>query len=428
MLIFSTIQTALHAMRANKVRTGLAVLGVVIGIASVIIVFSAGEGIEGLVLGQIESFGGSDMIETEIKIPSTKKGAKSEIQSGVSLVQGAQVTTLTLHDMEDINRLPEVKRSYAGIMGQEQVSYGNELRKAFLFGVSSSFIDIDKSEIDYGRFFTGSEDKSLAQVAILGSKMKEKLFGESDPIGRFIKIRKKKFKVIGVLKERGAVMAFDFDDFVYVPIRTLQKRIMGIDHVTFMMHQVTDRDLVEETADQIRYILRENHSLPHPQEATGWQGAPKDDFRVVSMIESMEIMGTVTGAITLLLLAIVVISLVVGGVGILNIMYVMVSERTAEIGLRKAVGARYQDIMLQFLFEAVLITIIGGIIGIIFGVVISFLIYWGANSYGLDWPFVVPIRAFITALGFSAFFGILFGVYPARKAAQLEPVEALRNE
>lgn len=428
MRITSTIQISLRAMRANKVRTSLTILGMVIGIASVIIVFSAGEGINSLITGQIESFGGSDMVETEIKVPSGKKGTGEEIQAGINIVMGVPVTTLSLDDMENIDKLPNIEKSYAGIMGQEQISYGNELRKALLFGVTANFIDIDQSEIDHGRFFTDAEDKSLASVAIMGYKIKDKLFGDSDPIGRSIKIRKKKFRVIGVLKERGAVMTLNFDDFVYTPVRTLQKKIMGIDHVIFMMHQIKDVGLIDNTQEEIRYILRENHNLPHPEGATTWMGMPKDDFRVTSMAESMEIMSVVTGAITLLLLAIVAISLIVGGVGILNIMYVVVSERTAEIGLRKAVGASYKDIMLQFLIEAVLITIAGGVVGIIFGSIISFLISLGANYYGLDWRFAIPAKAFIIALGFSAFFGIVFGVYPARKAARMEPVEALRKE
>jgi len=414
-------------MSANKVRTGLTVLGMVIGIASVIIVFSAGEGINSLVLGQIESFGSSDMIETEIKVPSTSKQT-GEAEAGMNMAMGVQVTTLTLDDMEDINEIPNIIDGYAGIMGQEAVSYGNELKKAFLLGVSSSFVDLDSSEIDYGRFFTDSEDKSLSSVAVLGQKMKEKLFGDSDPIGQSIKIRKKKFTVIGVLKERGAVMTLDFDDFVYVPIRTYQKKIMGIEHVMYMMHKVEDKSMIEDTQEQMRYILRENHDLPHPETATNWQGEAKDDFRVVSMVESMKIMETVTGAITLLLLAIVAISLIVGGVGILNIMYVVVTERTGEIGLRKAVGANYKNIMFQFLFEAILITVLGGIIGVFLGVAISFLISFGANYYGLDWEFSIPVKAFVTAIGFSAIFGILFGVYPARKAARLDPIEALRRE
>lgn len=428
MNIASTTQIALQAMRANKVRTGLTVLGMVIGIASVIVVYSAGEGINSLILGQIESFGGSDMVETEIKVPSTKKGTGSEMQAGTNMAMGVQVTTLSLDDMDDINKLPLVKDSYAGIMGQEQVGYGNELRKAYLLGTTASYIDIDKTEIDYGRFFTDAEDKSLEQVAVLGYKMKDKLFGDSDPIGKSIKIYKKKFRVIGVIKERGAIMTLDFDDFVYVPVRTLQKKVMGIDHVLYMMHQITDTAKIDEVSEEIRYILRENHDLPHPTGQTGWMGEGKDDFRVVSMTESMEIMGTVTGAITLLLLAIVAISLVVGGVGILNIMYVVVTERTGEIGLRKAVGAKYRDIMIQFLLESVLITVIGGIVGVVLGGLISFLISFGASSYGLDWRFSIPLKSIAVALGFSAFFGIVFGVYPARKAARMEPVEALRRE
>ncbi|MEA2065446.1 MAG: ABC transporter permease [Patescibacteria group bacterium] len=428
MSIIPTIKTAVAAIITNKVRTALSVLGIVIGITSVIVVFSAGEGISGLVTGQIESFGGSDIIETEIKVPSSKKGGSSETQSGLNLTMGVQITTLTLDDMDDINRLPNIKRSYAGIMGQEQISYGNELRKAILFGSTSDFINIDQSEIDYGRFFTNTEDKSLSRVVVLGYKIKEKLFGDSDPIGRYIKIRKKKFRVIGTLKERGAIMTLDFDDFVYVPTRTLQKKIMGIDHVLFMMHQVKDKDLISSTQEQMRYLLRENHNLPSQKKLTDFMGAPKDDFRVVSMTESMEIMDTVTNVITLLLLAIVAISLIVGGVGIMNIMYVIVSERTPEIGLRKAVGAKYSDIMIQFLFESILITAIGGIIGIILGIIISFLISVGANSFGLDWEFKVPLKAFIVALGFSAIFGISFGVYPAKKAAKLDPITALRKE
>ncbi|MFH1979233.1 MAG: ABC transporter permease [Patescibacteria group bacterium] len=426
--IFSAFKIAFRALSAQKIRTGLAVLGVMVGMTSVIIVFSAGEGIRGLVVGQIESFG-TDVIQTEVKIPSSKKGMASEAQSGASLATGVQVTTLTLEDMEEVNKIENIKNGYGVVMTQEPVVSLNEMKRTLVFGVSHTYIDIDRLEIDYGRFFAEAEDKSLAQVAILGSKMKTKLFGESDVLGRSIRIRNVRFKVVGVAKEQGAVMGMDFDDFIYIPVRTMQKRVAGINHLNYMLHQVRDLSVVNDTAEQIRILLRERHEIAPPTESRqGWADTGKDDFRVMTMAEMMDLMGTITGALTWFLLAIVAISLLVGGVGIMNVMYVIVNERTHEIGLRKAVGANYSNIMWQFLGESILITTLGGVAGIIIGILISYLMAIGASSYGLDWKFTVPLKAFITAIGFSVVFGIMFGVYPARKAARMDPVVALRHE
>lgn len=424
MTIISTLQMSLRTMRDNKVRTILTVLGIVIGISAVIIVFSASEGIKGLILGQIESFG-TNIVESEIKVPTTKKGVAAETQSATAIVQGVQITTMTLDDMKDINKLPNIEKSYAAITGQEQISYGNEMKKAFLYGVSASFIDIDKIGVEEGRFYTEAEEKSLMQVAVLGPKIAKELFGDSDPVGKSIKVRKSKYKVIGILEERGAVFGFDFDENIYIPVMTMQKKLLGVNHVLAIFHKIIDMDIVDETVEEIEYILRENHDIAQPLDPS--EKGP-DDFRVTNMAEALEILGTVTNAITILLLAIVAISLVVGGVGIMNIMYVIVNERTKEIGLRKAVGAKYSEILKQFLIESVLITIIGGVVGITIGVVISFLISFGAKQAGLDWKFSVPIISFVVALGFSGIFGIVFGVYPARKAAKMDPIEALRNE
>lgn len=405
-------------MRANKIRTGLTVLGMIIGIASVVIVYSAGEGIRALILKQIESFG-TDFIETEVKVPTGKKGAEGEQQSATSMAMGMQVTTLKEEDMKSINKIDNVKESYAAIMSQQEVSYGSEHRQGYLYGVSSGFINIDRTKISEGDFFNDNEDNSLAQIAVLGSKMKEKLFGDKDAIGKFVKIKNLKFRVIGVMEERGAVFGVDFDDYIYVPIKTLQKKLMGIDYYLYIVSQLKDTSRGEETADQIRQIVRSNHDITNPD---------KDDFRVMTMEEALKMVKTVTDAITLLLLTIVAISLIVGGVGIMNIMYVAITERTQEIGLRKAVGAKYADIMFQFLGESVLITLVGGILGILLGVGVSYLIALGAEFYGLSWTFTVPLEAFVVALGFSIFFGILFGLYPAKKAARLNPIDALRNE
>lgn len=423
MNIFSLIKMSLNSMLSSKMRTALTVLGIVIGIASVIIVYSAGEGINNLVVGQIETFG-TDIIEVEIKVPTNKKAGNVSSAGAADLVQGVQITSLVLDDMEDVNKLPNIKNSYAGLMGQEQASYGNEQKKAIIYAVSASFIDIDKGEVAEGRFFTAEEEKSLAQLAVIGPKMKEKLFGDNEALNKLIKIRKNKYRVIGIMKERGAMMGVDFDDFIYLPAETVQKRLMGINHVSYFISQVENMDYAEETAAEIRALLRENHNI----KVESADDFNKDDFRVVTMKEMMSMMDTVTGALTLLLLAIVAISLIVGGVGILNIMYVVVNERTAEIGLRKAVGAKYGDIMKQFLIEAVLITILGGIAGIIIGVLMSYLISFGANASGLSWKFSIPVRAYVVAIVFSLVFGIFFGVYPARKAARMDPIEALRKE
>lgn len=404
---------------ANKARSVLTVLGMVIGIASVIIVYSAGEGIYSLVMGQVEGFG-TDIIQTEIRVPTvSSKGDKGQMESSNSVAMGVQVTSLTIQDMEDVAQSKNVKNYYASMFAQELVSYQSEIKKTFIYATSAGYIDIDASKIAEGRFYTEEEDKSLANVVVIGEKLRDRLFGETDPLGKLITIRKQKYQVIGVMAERGAVMFMDFDDFVYMPIRTLQKKVLGVDYVSMMVHQLHDISLAEDTAEEARYILRANHGITDPN---------RDDFRTVTMLEAMESLETIMGAITLLLLGIVIISLIVGGVGIMNIMYVIVSERTAEIGLRKAVGASYQQIMNQFLLESTLITMVGGVIGMAVGIVLSYLLALGARAFGLDWEFIVPLKAFVVSLIFSFIFGVLFGLYPARNAAKLDPIEALRNE
>ncbi len=406
-------------MKANKARTSLTLLGLVIGIMTVIIVFAAGEGIRGLVLGQVESFG-TDTVITEIKVPSTKTGAAGDNESGSAQASGVQVTTLTVDDMEAIEKLPNIERGYAAVLSQEQASYGNELRRSSVLGASANYIEIDSgSKIATGRFFSEADDKSLATVAVIGQGMKEKLFGDSDAIGKTIKLRNERFTVIGVMAPRGAVMFMSFDDYIYVPIRTLQKKLMGTDYISYMVHTITDVQASEAIAEDIRYTMRARHEITDPI---------KDDFRVTTMVESVETLETITNALTFLLLAIVAISLVVGGVGIMNIMYVAVTERTMEIGLRKAVGASYKDILQQFLVEAVIITLMGGVVGSILGTLIAFLISLVASGLGFDWHFAVPLQAYIIAITFSLVCGIVFGVTPARSAAKLDPIEALRTE
>jgi putative ABC transport system permease protein len=415
----ATTKLALTSMLANKTRTLLTALGLVIGIAAVIIVFSTGDSINSLILGQVQSFG-TDIIQTEPRLPSSLKGSAKDSQSSQAMAQGVQITSLKLSDMEAIDRLPNVKGSYADLTGQALVSYEDASNKAILFGASPYFIEVGTFKLSSGRFYTDEEDRGLTQVVVLGSKIKTKLFGDQEAVGKLIRVKKSKYKVVGVMAERGATGFVSFDDFIYMPVRTMQKRLLGIDHVVGIVSQLRDVSKAEVTAEDIRALLRDRHKITDPN---------KEDFRVSTMAELMKTLGTVTDALTLLLLAIVAISLVVGGVGITNIMYVVVTERTAEIGLRKAVGAKVNDILLQFLIESVLLTVFGGIIGSLVGVGISFAISAVAKSLlHLDWAFTLPLKGFVVAAIFSIVCGVVFGLFPARRAAKLDPIEALRTE
>jgi ABC-type antimicrobial peptide transport system permease subunit len=400
---------AWRSLRLNILRTSLTVLGIVVGVTSIVVVFSAGDGVSRLILGEVESYG-TNILQTEVKVPS----------EDVSFATG-EITSLKLSDMEAIDRLDNVRYSYAASLGQERIKYGSESKKIFLFGVSATYQYIDNSTtLAEGSFFSDSDDKSQAQVVVLGSKIKETLFGDQSAVGEFVSLGSKKFRVVGVLEEKGSSFGFiDFNDMAFIPINTLHKKILGIDYAMYFVHQIRDVELADETAEEVRYILRDRHEITDPK---------KDDFRVSTMEEMIDTLNMVTGAITFLLLAIVLISLLVGGVGIMNIMYVTVSERTPEIGLRKALGADSRDITWQFLIEAVLITFWGWILGAILGLLLAYVIALIANSFGLNWQFSFPLQGMIVSLIFSIGCGFLFGLRPARQASRLDPITALRKE
>ncbi|MFH1564829.1 MAG: ABC transporter permease [bacterium] len=415
MFKLNSFNSATKSLKSHKARTFLSVLGVVIGISAVIVVMSAGEGLKSFILGQIEIFG-SDTIEVEVKVPNTKH-TSSENAGG--MVSGISVTTFKNQDIEELRKIKNIQAIYGGQIGQDLVSYQNTVKKILLFSAEADYSKVDTGDVEIGRFYTEQEDKSLKQIAVLGSKVREKLFGYEDPIGKDIKIGKLKFEVIGVMESKGSVGFFNMDDQLFIPLRTYQKKLSGVDYVSFAFAKVKDVDTIEDTAEEMRVVMRDLHNT---------NDLDSDDFAVTSMAEGMEMMDTIIYGIVILLTALVSISLVVGGIGIMNIMYVSVIERTFEIGLRKAVGAKSKDIKRQFLWEAIIITLIGGVLGVAIGILISYSISYLATAKGFKQSFTIPIRSIVIAFGFSTAVGLFFGYYPAKRASELDPIQALLHE
>ena len=352
---FLSIKLAFRNLRNNKGRTILTLVGVVIGIMSVIVVNSSGEGVKKYIMGQFDSYG-NDIIQVETKVPSTS-ATSSENAAGQAM--GIQITTLKTSNGEEIKKLPNVSGYAAGTMGQEIISYKSENKRAMLFGNGADYPLIDTGvKVSEGTFYTESEDNSLAQVVVIGQDIRDALFKSENPIGKDVKIKGMNFRVIGVLEKRGTVAFFNYDELIYLPVQTLEKKILGIDYVRYITVKVADVSKIDVTAADITDLLKRLHKTPKPEQ---------EDFSVMTMQEAKKIIDDVFNVITILLLALTSISLVVGGVGIMNIMYVAVVERTFEIGLRKAIGAKSKDILRQFLFEAIILTSLGGAIGITIG-------------------------------------------------------------
>ncbi|MBI5621516.1 ABC transporter permease [Candidatus Falkowbacteria bacterium] len=417
MILANALPIATGALHRNKGRTVLTILGVVIGIAAVVVVMSAGNALEAFVLGQLEAFG-SDYIEIEPKVPNVSKTSTANAHG---LTQGVAMTSLKNDDLEAVQQMRNIKMVYGAVTGQAIVRYANDKKTAMLWGTTEDYPRIDTGEVAEGRFFTDEESRSLARVAVLGYDVKQRFFGEADALGQNIKVGKYNFKVIGVYSQKGSAFFFNMDDIIYLPLETTQKLIMGIDHVSFMVAKLQDPSREQESADEATRLLRDRHNLES-------DNPDKDDFAVNTPSEAKDILGTVIGGIQLLLIAIAAISLLVGGVGIMNIMYVSVTERTSEIGLRKAVGATSRDVLWQFLLEAVVITFVGGIVGVVLGIAVSAGVSVGASHFGFDFAFIISWAGVVLACIFSIGTGLLFGLYPARKAARLDPIEALRYE
>lgn len=390
-------------------------LGIIIGVAAVIIIIAVGAGAQSLILNQIKDFG-TDKVGI---LPG-----KSEDDGPPASVMGIVITTLTYEDaiaLKNKNNVPNIVNVIANVSGTGNASWRNNSYESPLTGTMASYLEVEGGEIEQGRFFTKNEETNLSRVVVLGSTVKKELFGESDAVGQRIKINKHSFEVIGVMKERGTVAFQNYDDQILMPVKTLQKLILGINHVSLIRAKIDNEENIEQAIRNIEVTLRDRHNITDPS-------GESDDFSVRSAAQALDIFTTITDALKYFLAAMAAISLLVGGIGIMNIMLVNVTERTKEIGLRKAIGATNPDIIYQFLVEAVILTSVGGLIGIIFGILFSFIISVVINFMGYDWNFHVSIFSIILAFIVSTGVGLIFGLYPARKASDLEPVEALRYE
>ncbi len=412
---------AIRGVKASPSRTVLTTLGIMIGIGTVILVLSLGEGFKSYINGQIEAYG-SNTVFVETSVPSSTKARENSngnSQANSSAGNAVPITTLKYKDINDIKQLPNVKNGYGVAMSQEVTTYKNISKNVFIFGSDASRFEIDKAVIDYGRPYSKEEDKSLSQVAVLGSVIAEDLFEGVDPLGKMIRIGNYNFEVVGVYEPRGSASFMNEDEQIFIPITTLQKKILGIDYLFYAVIELEDKSKDNVTSLDIADVLRRNHYISDPT---------KDDFKVTTQEENLATFDVILKAITFLLIAIASISLIVGGVGVMNIMYVAVTERIGEVGLKKALGARNKDILYEFLFEAIILTSIGGIVGIIGGSLLSFIVSEIAQSFGLTWKFIIPISGVFIAVSVSTIIGVVFGVFPARNAAKLNPIEALNKE
>ncbi|MCU0876205.1 MAG: ABC transporter permease [Pirellulaceae bacterium] len=411
--IFLTIRIAARALAKNKLRAGLTVLGVVIGIAAVTAMVSLGQSASALVQGQLQGLG----TNVVIVFPGAQRRA------GVR--QGRSVT-LTAADSYAIARECGTVVAATPIVGtQAQLIYGNSnYSPQEMFGVGPDYLTVRNWPLRSGDFFGESEVNSAAPVCIIGHSIVAKLFQTTNPIGRKVRIKGVPFEVLGVLEKKGAdLVGNDQDDIVLMPYTTMRKRLQGseFDNVGAIMCSARSTGQIMEAKSEITQLLAERHRI-HP-------GDPLD-FNVGTSVEIANMLGVITGTLTMMLASVAGISLVVGGVGIMNIMLVSVTERTREIGIRMAVGATSYDILWQFLIEAILLSCFGGVIGFALGCGSSVAITMLINSLtsGTKWPIVISIPSAILAFVFAAAVGVFFGFYPARRASMLDPIEALRYE
>jgi putative ABC transport system permease protein len=408
MNLYSAWKIAYRSLRANRMRSILTMLGMVIGVSAVIAMVAIGAGANERIAAQISSVGSNLLLV--LPGSTTAGGLRFGYGSG---------RTLTMADARAIGReLPAVRLAAPSVRSVSPVVYGNQNWSTLIQGVTPEYFEIREYRLTEGRFFTADEVDASSKVAVVGRTVVRNLFVDESPVGAILRIKRVPFTVVGVLEEKGqSLQGQDQDDIIIAPITTVQNRLIGSKQpgsVGVITVQAVDRESIDAAEGEVVSLLRQRHRIGSGQE---------EDFSVRNLSEMLEVAEASTRVMSLLLGAIASVSLLVGGIGIMNIMLVSVTERTREIGIRLAVGAKERDILVQFLIEAVFLSVAGGAIGILLGIGGSLLI-----SRFAGWSTLISPGAVLVAFSFSAAVGIFFGFYPARKASRLDPIEALRHE
>jgi len=412
MTVKNYIKTAFTGLKRNKSRSALTILGIVIGITAIILVMSLGKGAQDLILNQVRGLGSKTLIILPGRQP---KGPTDAAQMFGDSLKERDIALL-----ENKANVPDLARIIPIIFGSDSANYQGETYRLTIIGATEEVSKIFDTYPSEGSFFSEDDIKRNADVAVIGAKVKEQLFGNSEVIGEKIKIKNRNLKVVGVLPKKGQVSFFNFDEMAIIPYTTAQKYIFGKKYFDRLIVEAVSEEAISRVVNDINLTLRNSHNITDPE---------KDDFHIETQAGLMSQISTITDVLTLFLLAVAAISLLVGGVGIMNIMLVSVTERTREIGLRKALGATKTNILIQFLLEAVFLTGAGGVVGIILGASFSFLASLVLGRViGMSWSFTFPTSAAIVGLIVSGTIGLLFGLYPARQASLKSPIEALRYE